>query len=136
MIPIERRAEMLCMDALLGSRDVMAIYDSRHVYQGYVEPDTFTTLDRYVLIKRIDSLSKGQTTTGEGADMLRRVRLQVDVLDVRYADMVRYSEMICGVLNENFPSCLDGETYGTSRRGQKVFNVCSLDVILYESAED
>lgn len=136
MIPLERRAEMLVMQALLNDKDVMSVYERNQIYQGFVEPNTLATYDRYVLVKRISSISQAQTTTGEGADMLRRVRLQIDVLDTRYSDMVRYSEMISGILNDNFPSCMEGSNYGTDGRGQKVFNVCSLDVIIYESAED
>lgn len=136
MIPLERRAEMLCIQALLGSRDVMAVYQRDQIYQGYVEPNTLATYERYILVKRISSLTPAKTTTGEGADDLRRVHLQIDILDTRYSDMVRYSEMICGALNYKFPSCIEGDVYGTDGRGQKVFNVCSLDVVIYESAED
>lgn len=127
---------MLCMQALLGSRELAGVYARDQIYQGYLPPNTPTSLERFVIIKRIDSISKGKTTTGEGADLLRRVRLQVDVWDIRYSDMVRYSEIISGVLNSAFPSCQDGQVYGTDGRGQKVFNVASLDVIIYESAED
>lgn len=136
MIPLERRAEMLCMQALLGDEELMAIYERQQIYQGYVEPNTIASYDRFILVKRISAVSLAKTTTGEGADMLRRVRLQVDILDTRYSDMVRFSELVCKVLNEHFPSCIEGDVYGTDGRGQKVFNVCSLDVIIYESAED
>lgn len=135
MIPVERRAEKLCVDALLASKQVLSIYGKDHIYQGYVEPNTLSTLDKYVLIKRISSQVCDKTVTGIGADRLRRVRLQVDVSDTRYSDMVRRSGLICEILNNVFPSCIDGDTYGTDGRGQKVFNVCSLDVIIYESME-
>lgn len=136
MIPIERRAEKLVMDALLKDEEIRAIYGKNHVYQGYVEPNTLVSVDRYILVRRISSLSKAQTTTGGGADMLRRVRLQIDVYDTRYSDMARRAEHICEVLNNEFPSCIEGDTYGTDGRGQKVFNVCSIDAIIYESAEE
>lgn len=135
MIPVERRAEKLCMDALLASPEIMQIYGKDHVYQGFVEPNTLATLDHYVLVKRIDANVMDKTVTGIGADRLRRVRLQIDVSDTRYSDMVRRSALICDILNKVFPSCIDGDTYGTDGRGQKVFNVCSLDVIIFESAE-
>lgn len=136
MIPLDRRAEMLCMQALLNDDELMSVYERQQIYQGYVEPNTLASYDRYILVKRISAISEAKTTTGEGADMLRRVRLQIDILDTRYSDMVRYSELVCKVLNEYFPSCIEGDTYGTDGRGQKVFNACSLDVIIYESAED
>lgn len=136
MIPANNRAEKLCMDALLKSKEVRAIYAKEIIYQGYAEPNTLASTDRFILIKRIDSVMQDPTTTGEGADQLRRVRLQVDVCEVRYSDMVRHAELICKVLNEAFPSCLDGDTYGTDGRGQKVFNVASLDVIIFESARE
>lgn len=136
MIPAKKRAEKLCMDALLKNAEVFSIYGRDHIYQGYVEPNTLASTNQYILIKRIDSIVQDPTTTGIGADRLRRVRLQIDVCDTRYTDMVRRAELIGDVLNKAFPSCLDGDTYGTGGRGQKVFNVASLDVIIFESARE
>lgn len=135
MIPSEYRAEKLCMDALLASPDVMAIYGKDKIYQGYVEPNTLARVDYYVLIRRIDGHKVDATTTGEGADQLRRVRVQIDVSDTRYSDMVRRAELIKEVLNNRFPSCIDGDEYGTDGQGQKVFNVCSIDALIFESAD-
>lgn len=135
MIPAKNRAEKIVMDALLKDKDILAIYGKDNVFQGYAVPNTMAALDRFVLIHRIDSINQAQTCTGAGANMLRRVRLQIDVWDVRYSDAVRYGEMIADILNREFPSCIDGDSYGTDGRGQKVFNVFHLDVIIYEQAE-
>lgn len=135
MIPVQFRAEKLCMDALLANPDIMRIYGKDLVYQGYAEPNTLARVDSYVLIHRISANKVDGNTTGEGADQLRRVRLQIDVLDTRYSDMVRRAEKIKEILNIAFPSCIDGDTYGTDGRGQKVFNVCSIDALIWESAD-
>lgn len=135
MIPVEYHAEKLCMDALLANTEMRRIYGKDRIYQGYVEPNTLARVDSYVLIRRISSTTQDATTTGEGADQLRRVRLQIDVSDTRYSDMVRRAEIIKEILNNRFPSCIDGDEYGTDGRGQKVFNVCSIDAIIYESAD-
>lgn len=135
MIPEQNRAEKLVMDALLSNAEMIKIYGKNNIYQGYVEPNTLAREDAYILIQRIDGQPVDKNTTGEGADQLRRVRVQVDVSDTRYSDMVRRSEMIKGLLNDRFPSCIDDETYGTDGRGQKVFNVCSIDLLIYESAD-
>lgn len=123
------------MDALLANADVMRFFGKDLVYQGYAEPNTLARVDSYVLIKRIDANKVDGTLTGNGADKLRRVRLQIDVSHTRYSDMVRRAEMIKEILNDNFPSCVDGDTYGTDGRGQKVFNVCSIDALIWESAD-
>lgn len=135
MIPVQNRAEKKCMDALLANAELMSIYGKDTIYQGYVEPNTLARVDSYVLIRRVDSNRVDENATGEGADQLRRVRLQIDVSDTRYSDMVRRAELIKEILNNSFPSCVDGDEYGTDGRGQKVFNVCSIDAIIFESAD-
>lgn len=136
MIPVTRRAEKLCMDTLLCNEAVRKLYGRDHIYQGFVEPNTLTTLNNYILIKRIDSSVMDKTCTGIGTGRLNRVRLQVDICDTRYSDMARKAALVCEILNDAFPSCVDGETYGTDGRGQKIFNVCSIDVIIWESAQE
>lgn len=135
MIPVQFRAEKLCMDVLLANPEIMAIYGKNRIYQGYVEANTLTRLDYYILIKRIDGIKQDATTTGSGADRLRRVSVQIDVSDTRYSDMVRRAEMIKEILNEAFPSCVIDDAYGTDGRGQKVFNVCSIDAHIWEAAD-
>ena len=70
---------------------------------------------------------------GTKTNKLRKVRLQVDIADVNYTGMVDMSEMVMDVLETAFPSSVDGDTYGTVSAGQKIFNVCSVDLILYET---
>lgn len=135
MIPNEFRAEKLVMDRLLGDPDMMQIYGKNNIYQGYAAPNTLATVEAYILIRRISGFDVAQDLTGEGANKLRRVRLQIDVSDTRYSDMVRRAEKVKEILNSAFPSCIDGDTYGTEGRGQKIFNVCSIDVLIFESED-
>lgn len=135
MIPWEYRADKVVMDVLLADPELMAIYGKENIYQGYAEPNTLARVDAYILVQRISAVPLDKTSTGEGADQLRRVRLQIDVSDTRYSDMVRRAEKIKGLLSENFPDCIDGDSYGTDGRGQKVFNVCSIDALVFESAD-
>lgn len=135
MIPVKNRAEKRCIDALLSDEAIVGIYGKNNIYMGYAAPNTLASVDCYILVRRIDASDVAPTTTGRGADCLRRVRVQIDVWDTRYSDMVRRAEMVKGALNMVFPSCIDGDTYGVEGRGQKNFNVCSIDAIIYEEAE-
>lgn len=133
MTPAKRRAEKLCIDALLASERVAEHFNKSAMFQGFVAPNTLATLDRYILLKRVDGVTLDRVTDGTKTNKLRRVRLQVDIADVNYVGMVDMSEMVMDVLETAFPSAVDGDTYGTVSAGQKVFNVCSVDLILYET---
>lgn len=133
MTPANRRVEKLCIDALLSSDRVAEHFKRTSVFQGFVAPNTLASLERYILLKRVDSISLDRVSDGTKTNKLRKVRLQVDIADVNYTGMVDMSEMVMDVLETAFPSSVDGDTYGTVSAGQKIFNVCSVDLILYET---
>lgn len=135
IFPADRAAEKLCMDTLLRNEAVVAIYGRDRIYQGYVAPNTLASTNAYLLIQRVDAVTQDRSTgTPDAHDTLRLVRVQVDVSDVSYTDMKVRSELIKEVLKQRFDSCIDGDTYGTAGIGQKVFNVLSIDLNIYESA--
>ena len=134
MVSIANRAEKQAVDALLADADVLAIYGASRIFQGYVAPNTLTSTNEYVYLRRIDSVSIDRGCVDDTrTDRLRRVRLQVDVSDTNYTNMVARSEIVRAALTSRFPDCIDGDTYGTATVGTKVFNVTSIDVILTES---
>lgn len=133
MISVNRRAEKRCVDALLSDVNIRRIYSSTKIFQGYAAPNTLGTLNEFVLLQRISAVTLDRATDGTITDTLRRVRLQVDVSDTDYGKMVIRSELVRSVLERAFPSCVDDDTYGTISAGQKIFNVCSIDIILTES---
>ena len=133
MISIARRAEKRCVDALLADDRIKKIYGSTKIFQGFVAPNTQATIKEYILLRRISSVALDRVSDGTKTNSLRRVRLQVDVSDIDYAKMVERAEIVMDVLETNFPSSIDGDTYGTDEAGQAVFNVCSIDVILTET---
>ena len=124
-------AEKQVYDALLANEEVRRIYGPSKIFQGYVAPNTLASSEEYVYISRVSdvTLDKGLDTIG---DTLRRVRIQVDVCDVEYSRMADRSALIRDVLRNAFPSSLDGSTRGTVASGQTVWNVTSLDIIIYE----
>ena len=133
MISIARRAEKQCVDAILADSRITTIYGRSKIFQGFVAPNTQSTIKEYILIKRISAVALDRATDGTKTNSLRRVRLQVDISDVDYTKMVQRAEIVMDVLETNFPSSIDGDTYGTVEAGQNVFNVCSIDVILTET---
>ena len=133
MIRGDRRAEKVCMDALLASPEILGIYGKEKIFQGYAAPNTLGTLDAYILIHRLDSITLDRVAGRVKTDKLRRVRLQVDVSDTDYGDMVSRSELVRDVLETAYQSCVDGDSDGTVSVGQKIFNVCSIDLLLTES---
>lgn len=137
MIPARNRAEKRVNDLLKSDPEITEIYSPNVIFQGFIEPNTLAARDAFVLIKRISStVEGGGLIDGTPSDNLRRVRIQIDVSDVRYSDMANKSEKIRGCLEAAFPSCVDGDTYGTVTIGQKVFNVTSIDVLMTEIATD
>lgn len=135
LFPADHAAEMLCINTLLGNEEVRAIYGRDWIFQGYVAPNTLASTSAYLLVKRIDAVTQDRSTgTPDAHDTLRLVRVQVDVSDVSYTDMKIRAELIKEVLKQRFDSCIDSETYGTAGIGQKVFNVMSIDLNIYESA--
>lgn len=135
MFPPSRAAERLCMDTLLGNEDVRAIYGRDRIYQGYVAPNTLASTDAYLFLQRVSADSKDHSIDNpEANDTLRLVRVQLDVADVSYTNMKSRGELVKDVLKQRFDSCVDSETYGTAGIGQKVFNVLSIDLLIFESA--
>lgn len=125
------------MSALLDDETVSSLYGKSKIFHGYAAPNTLGTLDSYVLVHRIDSLTlDAGVIDGTITDKLRRVRLQVDVADVSYERMVERSEIVKDALERKFPSCIDSDTNGVAVIGQKVWNVCSVDIIIIESEEE
>ena len=133
MISLARRAEKKCVDALLADPRVKDIYGAGKIFQGFVAANTQASIKEYVLIQRISAVALDRATDGTKTNSLRRVRLQLDVSDLVYTKMVERAEIIMDVLETNFPSAIDGDTYGIVESGQNVFNVCSIDVILTET---
>jgi hypothetical protein len=133
MISLNRRAEKQVLDALLANSGVMSVYGRNKIFQGFAAPNTLANLNEYVLIQRISANALDRATDGTETNKLRRVRIQIDISDIDYVKMVNRAEMTMGALETAFPSSIDGDTYGTVTAGQKVFNVCSIDVILTES---
>jgi hypothetical protein len=134
MINLERRAEKQCIDALLSDPTLAKIYGAKGIFQGYVAPNTLESRKEYLYVKRISAVSLDRgCVDGTPSGNLRRVRLQVDVSDVNYVNMVERSELVRRVLTKAYPPCIDGDTYGIVQNGQKVMNVSSIDVILIES---
>lgn len=137
MVPGKNRAERRIIDALKNDPEITRIYSPNSIFQGYMVPNTLSALDSYVLVKRISSSVRGGgLIDGTESDNLRRVRVQIDVSDIRYSDMANKSEKIRGCLEAAYPSSIDGDTYGTVTIGQKVFNVTSIDVLMDELATD
>lgn len=137
MIVGDKRAESKCLKALLDDAAVTGLYGKSGIFHGYAAPNSLATLDSYVLIHRIDSVTlDAGVIDGTITDKLRRVRLQVDVADVSYQRMVERSEIIKDALERKFPSCIDSDTNGVAVIGQKVWNVCSVDIIIIESEEE
>ena len=56
----------------------------------------------------------------------------IDVCDVSYGKMAEKSRLVRNVLRLAFPSCIDGSTKGIKSSGQTVWNVTSIDIILFE----
>lgn len=134
MISLDRRAEMQCINALLSSPEIQKIYGAKKIFQGFVAPKTLSSNREYIYLKRIDSVSLDRgCVDGTPTDKLRRVRIQIDVSDISYPNMVNRSELVRGVITETIPNAIDGDTYGTTTIGDKTWNVCSIDVILTES---
>lgn len=133
MIPVDRRAEKLCVDALLSDEKVLIEFGRSKIFQGFVAPNSLASLSRFIKLQRISDYTLDRVTDGTTTDRLRRVRLQIDVSEIGYDEAVRLSEMVRGVLESAFPSSISGGTYGTVSVGQKVFNVFSTDIILYET---
>ena len=105
MIVGDKRAESKCLKALLDDATVMGLYGKSGIFHGYAAPNSLATLDFYVLIHRIDSVTlDAGVIDGTITDKLRRVRLQVDVADVSYQRMVERSEIIKDALERKFPS--------------------------------
>lgn len=133
-VSVARRAEKLCVDALLASSAITSIYGTTKIFQGYVKPETLASCTAYIYLRRISAnVLDRACIDGTPTDKLRRVRLQVDVSDTSYTNMITRSELVRSVLTDAFPDCIDGDTYGTASSGQTVWNVCSVDVILIES---
>ena len=133
-ISANRRAEKLCVDALLASTAITNIYGTTKIFQGFVKPDTLASCTAYIYLRRISAVSLDRgCIDGTPTDKLRRVRLQIDVSDQSYSNMITRSELVRSVLTDAFPDCIDGDTYGTTAYGQTVWNVTSIDVILIES---
>lgn len=129
----DRRAEKRAVDALLKSEAIASEFKRTSIFQGFVAPNTMASLQRYILLKRVDSIALDRVIDTTKCNKLRKVRLQVDVAEMDYSEMVKLSEMVMDVLETAFPSSVDGEVYGTVSVAQDVFNVCSIDIILYET---
>lgn len=132
---LSNRAEQKCMVALLNDTEVQKIYGKTKIFMGYAAPGTVATFNEYLLLRRISgNILDGPCTTDTPTDRLRRVRVQIDVSDISYTNMVSRSELVRDVISrECFDSYIDGDTYGTITNGTKVWNVTSMDVILTES---
>lgn len=123
-------AEQAAYTALMANEEVRNFYEGR-VYQSYVAPNSLASLSSYILLSRVSDVALDRTCDTVG-DTLRRVRLQVDVCDVDYSRMVEKSRLVRNVLRLAFPSCVDGSTKGVISSGQTVWNVTSIDIILFE----
>lgn len=135
MIPINHRAEKVVIDALLNSEDVVKIYTNKRIFQGFAAPNTLSSVKEYILVQRVSSVALDRVLDGTATNKLRKVRIQIDVSDIDYTKMVARAEKVMQVLEDKFPSCVDGDTFGTVLVGQTVFNVCSIDVIINESED-
>lgn len=132
---LSNRAEQKCMVALLNDASVQAIYGKKKIFMGYAAPGTATTFNEYILIRRISGNSlDGPCTSDTPTDNLRRVRIQIDISDVSYTNMISRSELVRDVISrECDQSSVDGDTYGTITNGNTVWNVTSVDIFLTES---
>lgn len=136
MIDKKERAEGRVIDALREDEFLRKLYYPRKMFQGYVAPNTLSSLKEYIFLSRISTVPLDTDyVDGLKGATLRRVRLQIDVYDKSFTDMVERSERVCDVLRAAFPSCLDGTTNGVVRSGQSTWNVTSIDVILTEKEE-
>lgn len=123
-------AEKQVYDAILADENLKARYKNR-IFQGFVAPDSLASVPSYIYVTRISDTALDRNLDMLG-DTLRRVRLQVDVCDVSYAEMAVRSREVRDVLRRNFPSCIEGSSKGMFNSGQTVWNVTSIDVILFE----
>lgn len=118
-------------EAIIENTELKNIYGQNKVFQGYVAPNSLAHLSEYVYITRVSDVSLDRTLDTVG-DTLRRVRLQIDVCDLNYENMAERSRIIKNVLKTKFPSCIDGSTKGVVSVGTRVWNVTSIDIILFE----
>ena len=123
-------AEKRVYDVLNSDEDVKSIYEDR-IFQGYVAPNSLSTMSSYIYISRVSDVSLDRNLDTPG-DTLRRVRVQIDICDINYSDMVTRSFIVRRLLRRVFPSCIDGSTKGIVSFGQKTWIVTSIDLILFE----
>ena len=124
-------AEKQVYEAILLDEEAQKIYGVSKIFQGYAAPNSLASLSEYLYITRVSDVSLDRNLDTPG-DTLRRVRLQIDVCDVNYGRMVERSKIIRRVLKQSFPSCIDGSTKGVVSSGDVVWNVTSIDIILFE----
>lgn len=122
--------EQLVYETLMADEELKKFYGDR-VFQSYVAPNSLASLTSYILISRISDVTLDRNLDTPG-DTLRRVRLQIDVCDVSYGKMAEKCRLVRNVLRLAFPSCIDGSTKGIISSGQTVWNVTSIDIILFE----
>lgn len=127
-----KRAETKLFQLFIKSQDIKNFF-GENIFQGIVEANTVANTKRFVLIHRISGDTLDKTLSDRG-DLLRSVRIQVDVMGVSYADATEGSEIIRNVAETEFPSCVDGDHYGTTQIGQNIWHIQSVDFILEEGA--
>lgn len=122
--------EQSVYESLMADEELKKFYGDR-VFHSYVAPNSLASLTSYILISRISDVTLDRNLDTPG-DTLRRVRLQIDVCDVSYSQMAEKSRLVRNVLRLAFPSCIDGSAKGIVSSGQTVWNVTSIDIILFE----
>lgn len=132
LLKATQRAEIKLFQLLIKSQEVKNFF-GENIFQGIVEANTIANAKRFVLIHRISGDTLGKTLSDVG-DSLRSVRIQVDVMSTNYAEATEGSEIIRGLAETEFPSCVDGDHYGTTQIGQNIWHIQSVDFILEEGA--
>lgn len=125
-------AEKQIFDVLYSNKELFSIYGN-NMFLGSVTPNILSSVPAYLFVQRISGTTLDSNyVDGTPGDQLRRVRIQVDIADVDYTNMTKRSLIVRSAVKGAFPSSIDSDTSGYVAVGQKIFEVCSLDLVLTE----
>lgn len=125
-------AEKQIFDVLYNNKELFSIYGN-NMFLGSVTPNVLSSVPAYLFVQRISGTTLDSNyVDGTPGDQLRRVRIQVDIADVDYTNMTKRSLIVRSAVKGAFPSSIDSDTSGYVAVGQKIFEVCSLDLVLTE----